>query len=87
MRMDTLSFTILHQRYDRFDALHWGTIDEALAQPTFAKLQRVKIMIAEDANVPPYDVVRINLIADRLPECNSRGILLVEGQLAHFVLN
>jgi hypothetical protein len=76
MRVDTVSFTILRHLHDRFGAIDWGMIDEVLAQPTFAKLQRVEITI-----IPPCNMVSINSIVDRLPECNSRGILVVEGKV------
>jgi hypothetical protein len=31
MHLDAVSFTILRQMHDQFDAFNWGTIDEALA--------------------------------------------------------
>jgi hypothetical protein len=85
MRMDTVSLAVLRIEYDSLDSFNWAKIDEALTKPTFANLQRVEITILLEADSAPCDIL-IKSIVDRLPECHSKGILLVNGKFRRSVL-
>jgi hypothetical protein len=78
MHIDTVSLSIPDEY--RWFGFNWGKIDEALAQPTFAKLRRVEITIRLKGYSPPFDMVPI---VDCLPECHTKGILFVDGKFGH----
>jgi hypothetical protein len=74
--MDTVSFTITRRKYDAFDALEWGRIDEALAHPTFSKLRLVDIVVLSSPWSAPDLDLRAFIIG-QLPACHARNVLLV----------